>query len=105
MSTRTTVFKQYTVTIIRPNGVECAVNGDIVAAVNSEKYNNVSAVAVTAPYSRRLPAETWLKHLRSYISARPQMNVQWRALFDKQPEVHIDKRAKQVYILWHTDTE
>lgn len=103
MSNRTAVFKQYTVTLIRQDGVEVAYDGDLVAAVTSKEVSKLSAVAVTVPYSRRLPADTWLKHLLAYVDARPQVSVEWKAVLHTQPDVHVDKHAKSVYILWHID--
>ena len=105
MSNRTAVFKQYTVTTIRPDGKATAYAGDLVAAAIGMPANKLSAIAVTVPYSRRLPAETWLKHLLAYVDARPQVSKEWKEVFAKKPEVHIDKKAKSVYILWHTTTD
>ena len=102
MSNRTAVFKQYTVTLIRQDGVETAYDGDLVAAVTTNEQPKLSAVAVTVPYSRRLPAETWLRHLLAYVDARPQVSAEWKAVLHTKPDVHVDKRAKSVYILWHT---
>lgn len=102
MRSRTAIFKQYTVTLIRPDGTEREYDGDIVAAAMSIPVKKVSAIAVTVPYSRRLPADTWVKHLLTYVGARPQVTGDWKVVFEKEPEVHIDKKAKSVYILWHT---